>query len=135
MVFRLGSVLLLFLAISCGPNMHSRDKVEAAIRQRLQAHSGLDLNQLDMSTTDVRFEKNLAYATVAFHPKGDTNLNSGMVMKYTLEDQHGKWVVINVGDAQGHMMSGHPGANGQDLPPGHPPINNNQQSNQNGTTQ
>ena len=126
MVLRAGVLVfcLASLFVSCGPNMHSREKVEAAIRARLQAHAGLDLNQLDMSTTDLKFDKNLAYATVAFNPKGDTNLNSGMVMKYTLEDQHGKWVVIHVGDTQGHAMPSQAGMDGNTLPPGHPPINN-----------
>lgn len=111
---------------SCGPNIRNREQVEAAIRQRLETHSGLDMNSLEMSTTDVSFDKNLAYATVAFHPKGDSNLNSGMMMKYTLEDQHGKWVVIHVSDAHGHSLSGHAGMAGSTLPPGHPPIDNGQ---------
>jgi hypothetical protein len=65
----------------------------------------------------------MAYATVSIHPKSDPSIQS-MVMKYTLEDRDGKWVVTNVADSQGHGMTGHPSANSnQALPPGHPPIN------------
>ena len=88
---------------------------------RLQARSGLDLNSLDITTTSVSFDKNMAYADVAFHPKGDSAVNSGMVMKYTLEARDGKWVVIKVASSQGHGAMGDPGAAGQ-LPPGHPAI-------------
>ena len=69
----------------------------------------------------------MAYATVSIHPKGDRSIQS-MVMKYTLEDRDGKWVVTNVADSQGHGMPGNPSANsGQALPPGHPAINGGMQ--------
>src|SRR5581483_4824136 len=78
---------------------------------------------LDVTTTAVSFQKNVAYATVSIHPKGDPSIQS-MVMKYTLEDRDGKWVVVNVADSQGHGMTGHRSANtDQALPPGHPPVN------------
>lgn len=88
-------------------------------------HSGLDMNQLDVTTTAVSFEKNMAYATVAFHPKNDPAVNSGMTMKYTLEEKSGKWVVVKVGDGQGHGMDGHVGMSGGTLPPGHPQVDPN----------
>ena len=99
--------------------------MQAAIVERLQKSSGLDLANLDVTTTAVNYDKNLAYATVAFHPKGDSSVNSGMVMKYTLEQRDGKWAVVNVGDSQGHGISGH-SATGKpsDLPAGHPPLDN-----------
>lgn len=125
-------MLLFFAAVlfSCGRDIRNREQVEAAIKQRLETHSGLDMKNLDMSTTDLSFDKNRAYATVAFHPKGDTSLNSSMAMKYTLEDQHGKWVVVHVGDGSGHSMSGHAGMDQSNLPPGHPPIGDGQQAGQ-----
>ena len=94
---------LLVLA-ACGNDLKTKEKVQAAILDRLQNHSGLDLKSMDVATTDVSFENNLAYATVAFHPKGDPNLKSGMSMKYTLEMQDGKWIVTKVGDSGGHAM-------------------------------
>ena len=123
-VLRLSAALLATAAVltSCGNSIRNKDKVQQAIVNRLQTRSGLDLNSLDVTTTAVSFDKNMAYATVAFHPKGDPNVNSGMVMKYTLEARDGKWVVVNVADSQGHGMSGHPSAGGDQLPPGRPPI-------------
>ena len=100
--------------------MRSKDKIQAAILDRLQSRSGLDLKSLDVNTTSVSFDKNMAYATVAFHPKGDTSVNHGMAMKYTLEDRDGKWVVVNVSTPNG-MNLNHP-QNTDQLPPGHPRV-------------
>jgi hypothetical protein len=105
--------------------MKTKEKVQTAILDRLQSHSGLDLKSIDVSTTDVSFENNLAYATVSFHPKGEANLTKGMSMKYTLEVRDGKWVVTKVGDSAGHSMSNpmQSGAGGgSSLPSGHPSI-------------
>jgi ribosomal silencing factor RsfS len=108
--------------------MRSKEKVQEAIIERLQAHSGLDLKTLDVTTTSVTFDKKMAYATVAFHPKSDPTVNGGMTMRYTLEERGGKWVVVNVGDSQGHGMQAHAMTGGSDsraadqLPPGHPSV-------------
>jgi hypothetical protein len=120
----LSSCLIAFFVLaSCGNDLKTKDKVQAAIFDRLKTHSGLDLNSMDVSTTNVSFEKNLAYATVSFHPKGDPNLKSGMTMKYTLEAQNGKWVVTKVGDSAGHSMSNPMQSSaGGSLPPGHPSV-------------
>ena len=116
-----GWAVLLLLA-GCGRDIRSKEKVHEAIVQRLQTRSGLDLKSLDITTTSVSFEKNLAHASVAFHPKGDTNVSSGMLMNYTLENRDGKWVVIQVGDSQGHTGMGRMGSGAAELPPGHPPV-------------
>jgi hypothetical protein len=105
----------------CGNGLRSKEKVQQAILERLQARSGLDLNSVDVTVTSVSFERNLAYATVAFHPKGDSRVASGMVMKYTLEDRGNKWAVIKVGDGEGHRLGG-AGFGADSLPPGHPPV-------------
>jgi len=125
LVFRRGPVALLcvFAFVSACNNNSSKEKVQQAIMTRLQTHSGLDLKDLDVTTSSVSFDKNMAYATVSFHPKGDTSLRSQMVMKYTLEERDGKWVVIGVGDSQGHSMGGHSSTGSGQLPPGHPPVN------------
>ena len=116
------SLTILFLT-ACSDRLHNKESVQQAIVDRLQSHSGLGLKELDVTTTSVSFDKNKAYATVAFHPKSDPTVNSGMTMKYTLEEQSGKWVVTNVGDGQGHGPIGHGGMNGATLPPGHPQVN------------
>ena len=116
------SLAALLALAACSNNMKSRDKVQQAILSRLQEHSGLDLKNLDVNTTAVTFDKNMAYATVFFHPKGDTKLDGGMTMKYTLTSKDGKWVVVNVADSQGHGINGRPHGGSTDLPPGHPPL-------------
>lgn len=116
------ALAILLLLAGCGRDIKSKEKVQEAILQRLQARSGLDLNSLDVNTTSVSFEKNLAYATVAFHPKGDSNVSSGMVMNYTLESRDGKWVVVKVGDSQNHVGMPASGSRADQLPPGHPPV-------------
>lgn len=117
------ALLVLGLLVSgCGNRIKNKEKVQEAIVQRLQTRSGLDLNSLDITTTSVSFNKNMAYATVAFRPKGDPRVDNGMVMKYTLEDRDGKWVVVNVGDSQGHGTTGHGSGNSTQLPPGHPTV-------------
>jgi hypothetical protein len=125
-VLRIWTVLLILSAVlsGCRSSDRSKEKVEAAIQQRLQSQTGLDLKTLDVTTTSVTFEKNLAYATVAFHPKNDPRVDSSMMMKYTLEDKDGRWVVIKVGDSEGHAM-GH--GSGTALPPGHPAVGGPQQ--------
>ncbi len=125
MVFRrvgLASLQLLLLFTGCTSSDRSKEKIQAAILDRLKTHSGLDLNALDVSTTNVSFDKNMAYATVAFHPKGETDVKSAMTMKYTLQDRDGKWVVVNVGDSQGRSMPGHSSGSSGPLPAGHPSL-------------
>lgn len=113
---------MILILTACHNELKTKEKVQEAIIGRLAAHSGLDLKSVDVNTTDVSFEKNMAYATVAFHPKGDPTVNSGMTMKYTLEDRDNKWVVVNVADSQGHGLNAHPKDSGAQLPPGHPAL-------------
>jgi hypothetical protein len=120
-VFYLSLAAALWLT-GCQNDMKSREKVQQAILSRLQEHSGLDLKNLDVNTTAVTFNKNMAYATVFFHPKNDSKLDGGMTMKYTLTTRDGKWVVVNVADSQGHGMPGKSSAGSSELPPGHPPL-------------
>ena len=101
--------------------MKSKEKVQAAIMDRIQSKTGLDLKGLDVTTTSVSFEKNLAYATVAFHPKGDSSVSHGMEMKYTLEQRGGEWQVVNVSDPHGNAPKSSSGVGGQ-LPAGHPSV-------------
>jgi hypothetical protein len=115
----LGAMVLL---AACGQNIKSKEKVQEAILNRLKTNSGLNLETLDVTTTAVSFEKNIAHATVAFHPKNDSRVNSGMVMTYTLENRGGKWAVVKVGDSHGRSLSGEEPRGAEQLPPGHPPV-------------
>jgi hypothetical protein len=108
---------------ACNNGLKTKEKVQAAIVDRLQNHSGLDLKSVDVSTTNVTFENNIAYATVSFHPKDDPSVNGGMSMRYTLEARDGKWQVTKVGDSAGHATSNAAQAGAHDsLPPGHPAV-------------
>lgn len=117
MVFRLTCALLAALVFltACRDQLKTKEKVNEAVLERLKAHSGLDLKALDVTTTDVNFEKNTAIATVSFRPKGDASLNGGMTMKYNLEARDGKWVVTGVNNSNGTAIGSHPSV----TPPGH----------------
>jgi hypothetical protein len=116
-------VICLLVLAACGNDLKTKEKVQAAILDRLQSHSGLDLKSMDVATTNVSFENNLAYATVSFHPKGDPNLKSGMSMQYILESHDGKWVVSKVGGSAGHSTSNPTQSGSSDsLPAGHPSL-------------
>jgi hypothetical protein len=110
------------LLTACGQNIKSKENVQEAILNRLKTKSGLDLQTLDVTTTAVSFDKNMAYATVSFHPKGDSRLNSGMVITYTLENRGGKWAVVKVGDSHERGLPGQVPNSAAELPPGHPPV-------------
>ncbi|MGI8962141.1 MAG: hypothetical protein ACR2IV_20760 [Bryobacteraceae bacterium] len=115
-------LLALLLLAACGPNIKNKEKVQQAILNRLETNSGLDLKNLDITTTGVSFDKNMAYATVAFHQKGDPSLGRGMVMTYILENRGGKWAVVKVGDSHGRSVTGQAPNGAAELPPGHPPL-------------
>ena len=133
--WRLRAVLAsIVLLTACRNDLKNKEKVQAAILDRLQHRTGLDLNSLNVTTTDVTFERNKARATVAFHSKTDTAIDSGMTMQYTLEQRDGKWVVTNVGDSQGHSMLPQSAAGGAVLPPGHPPVDGAASSNPHAAT-
>lgn len=119
----LGALLVGFaMFAACGPKINSKEKVEEAIVSHLKHNSGLDLNKLEITTTGVSFDKNMAYTTVAFHQKGDSTLGSGMVMTYTLQNRGDKWAVVKVGDSHGRSVAGQASNAAGDLPPGHPPL-------------
>jgi hypothetical protein len=117
------SLTCLLVLTACDNGLKTKEKVKAAVVERLEKHAGLNLKSFDIVTTNVSFEKNRAFATVKFHPKGDANIESGMVMKYTLEARGDKWVVTQVGDSAGHSMSNPTqSGGGGSLPPGHPSL-------------
>jgi hypothetical protein len=110
------------LLVACQNGMKSKEKVQAAIMDRIQNKTGLDLKGLDVTTTAISFENNMAYATVAFHPKGDPSVSHGMEMKYTLEQRDGQWQVVKVSDPHGNPARSPSSDMGGQLPPGHPSV-------------
>lgn len=136
---RIWLVLILSFSIICGctDSLHNKESVQQAVIKRLQTRSGLDLNSMDVTVTSVTFDKKMAYATVSFHPKSETTVNSGLVMKYTLQEQNGQWQVVKVGDSNGGPIMGNGGGHmgnssskDNSLPPGHPDVNGAQQPGQ-----
>lgn len=113
--------LISFGFLGCSSDVRTKERVQSDLKAHFEK-VGLDVNRLDVSVTEVTFDKNLARATVAFSPKGAANVHDGIVMHYMLEDKGGHWVVTGRSDSQGHGMGmGAPGTN-PNLPPGHPPM-------------
>jgi hypothetical protein len=113
----LGLTLLLGLLAGCGSDIKTKEHVQSDLKTHLEK-VGLDVNRLDVSVTEVAFDKNTARATVTFSPKGATNIHDGIMMHYTLEAKDGHWVVVGRADSQGHGM----GAANPTLPADHPPL-------------
>jgi hypothetical protein len=130
-------VAALLLAACAQKNIDTKDAVRDAVMDYLstrQAQTGLDVSTMDVEVTEMRFEKDLAQATVAFRIK---NTDSGMNMSYTMDRKGDKWVVRPRQDSDnphGNVMpgavvpgsgvlpgSGAPGDSGA-LPPGHPAV-------------
>ena len=93
-----------------------------------QTQTGLDLKTMDVTVTEMRFEKDSARATVAFRIK---NTDAGMNMSYTLDRKGDKWVVRPRQDSDNPHGSSIPGAvvpgsgvlpDDGALPPGHPAV-------------
>lgn len=102
----------------------SNDAVRAGIIEHLNKGAGLDLSQMDVQVSSVKFEGNTAKVAVNFRPKSAPE--QGMIMNYSLESKDGKWVVIGKtgsGAAAGHGAGlGAPAPAAEPLPPGHPPV-------------
>ena len=88
----------------------------------LSGRKDLNIASMDIDVSAVQFDGNKADATVTFAPKG-TPGSQGMTMRYQLEQQGGKWVVMGRQDS-GHAGSVAPGAANPHgdgaLPEGHP---------------
>lgn len=125
--------------VACNRAPESNEAIHQGVMEHLKQAGTLDLNSLDVTVTDVKYEGNQATAQVAFKPKASPE--SGMSMSYKLERRGDKWLVMGKGAGhaggmggdmgqppQGQMPSGHPpvdpdAAKGGDLPAGHPPVN------------
>jgi hypothetical protein len=98
-----------------GCNRQSQDK--EAVRQGILDHlkaRGMNLPQMDISLSSVKFDGKAADATVSFVPKGQ-GAGQGMAMSYRLEQQGSKWVVVGRQDA-GASPHGGTAASGGAMP-------------------
>ena len=75
---------------------------------RLNA-AGLSTQNMDVDINKVDFHGSKADADVEVRPKGATH-GQGMQMRYSLENQSGKWVVVGRADTAGHGSAIMPGA-------------------------
>lgn len=102
---------------------------QEAIRQGVidYVSSRVNVGAMDVSVISIDFKGKTADALVEFKAKG-SQAGGGLQMRYTLEQQSGKWVVKDKAQAGGapHGAGAAPGAGGGmgsgELPPGHPPL-------------
>lgn len=131
------SVLCAFLLTAgCSRAPEDKEAIRKAVADHVTKNAGIDLNQIDLTVADVKFEGNQATAAVSFKPKGAPE--QGMNMSYTLERRGNEWVVKGRGAGHGGMggmgagamgggmgagQMGSGGEKGGDMPTGHPPVN------------
>jgi hypothetical protein len=139
----------LVLFAGCKKQESDADAIRSGINQHLASLKTLNLGAMDMNITNFSVQGNQAQAQVEFKPKGGAPQGAGMQVAYSLEKQNGLWVVQTTQPAGGsiqhpapgenpHMNATSPssggsmpnfrdlvpgGGNSNILPPGHPPIN------------
>src|ERR1019366_1732096 len=98
------ALLLTLCLAGCNRSSQSRDAVRQGIVDHLQARQ-FNMATMDLDLTSVQFKGAHADATVSVYAKG-TSAAQGMSMKYQLEQQGGKWVVVGRNDAGGAPHGG-----------------------------
>jgi hypothetical protein len=142
---------ILVLFAGCKKQESDADAIRSGINQHLASLKTLNLGAMDMNITNVSVQGNQAQAQVEFKPKTGAPQGAGMQVAYSLEKQNGLWVVQNTQPAGGSIQHPAPGenphmdptsppspssgsmpnfrdlvpggGNSSALPPGHPPIN------------
>jgi len=139
--------LLVFFA-GCKKQESDADAIRSGINQHLASLKTLNLGAMDMNITNVSIQGNQAQAQVEFKPKTGAPQGAGMQVAYSLQKQNGLWIVQNTQPAGGSIQHPGPGENphmngtspssgsmpnfrdlvpgggsSTALPPGHPPIN------------
>jgi len=115
-VIRFAVILLAFnllLTFGCKRAGDNKQAVHDSVVQHLAKNAALDVNQLDIDVTDVKFNGNEAVAAVSIKPKSAPQ--QGMNMTYTLERRGEKWEVKGRG-------AGHAGMGAGSGPMGGPPA-------------
>lgn len=104
--------MLAMCLIGCNRGSEDKEAVRQGILDHLKAR-GMNLPQMDISLSSVKFDGKKADATVSFAPKGQSA--AGMSMSYRLEQQGNKWVVVGRQDTGASPHGGMPAAGG-DMP-------------------
>ena len=143
-------IAIVVLSSGCKKQESDADAIRSGINQHLAALKTLNLGAMDMNITNVSVQGDQAQAQVEFKPKSGGPPGAGMQVSYALQKQNGQWVVQTTQPAGGsiqhpapgenpHMNGAAPssgsmpnfrdlvpggaGGNSSQLPPGHPPVN------------
>jgi hypothetical protein len=144
----LAIVGLFMLFTGCRKKESDTDAIRSGINQHLASLRTLNLDAMDMNITNVSVQGNEAQAQVEFKPKTGATQGAGMQIAYSLRKQNGLWVVQNTQLGGGSIQYPAPGenphrnatspssgsipnfrdlvpngGNSNALPPGHPPVN------------
>jgi hypothetical protein len=140
---------LLAIFAGCKKQVSDADAIRSGINHHLASMKTLNLDAMDMNVTSVSVHGEQAEAQVEFKPKNGPPQGAGMQVSYSLAKQNGEWVVQNTQPLGGAMQHPGPGdtpesstgspsstdsmpnfrdlvpegGNSNKLPPGHPPIN------------
>ncbi|MBV8819136.1 MAG: hypothetical protein JO022_12315 [Acidobacteriaceae bacterium] len=119
-----------FFLAGCSKSIDTPEAVKQGVIRDLSKR--VDVQNMDVNVNSVSFRGKEAEALVSFAPKGG-NPSSGLTMRYTLEREGNEWRIKgrSQGDLNRHTqgMTEHPGEGGQmQLPPGHPALGGNPQS-------
>jgi hypothetical protein len=111
---------LCFALAGCNRASQNKEAIRDGVIEYVAAK--VNVSAMDVDVTSIDFKGNEADATVAFRAKG-APAGSGLQMRYTLEQKAGKWVVKEKAESGSpHGSMANPGAGGEALPPGHPPM-------------
>lgn len=106
-VIRFAVILMCFSALlvsSCKRAGENKEAVREGVIQHLTKNAALDVSQLNVDITDVKFNGNEAVAAVSIKPRSAPD--QGMNMTYTLERRGEKWEVKGRGAGHAGMSSG-----------------------------
>lgn len=127
MKFTVASIAAALLLSGCSRDINNNEAVRQGVVDYLNkrtGQTGLDMKLMDVSVSNVTFQKNEAMATVSFQPKGGGT--GGMSMNYVLERSGSQWVVKGRKESGMNPHGNQPLPEGQapagSLPPGHPPT-------------
>src|ERR1700690_2359073 len=89
------AVAALVVLAACAKDSQNPEAVRQGVVDYLKARSsdiGINMDNIDVTVTNVSFEKDVARASVSFSAKGGPP-NGGMSMSYVLDRKGDKWAV------------------------------------------
>ncbi len=114
---RIVSTLLLTIVLltGCNRSAQNNDAVKQGVLEHLKGRQ-FSMDTMTVDVTAVQFNGAKADATVTITPKGGSAAQ-GMSIKYQLEQQSGKWVVVNRENPGGAPHAGAEVAPADSMPP------------------